>query len=329
MLTPATESPTGPPAETGTVRVCPACGGSDARIVLTVRGKRYQVAACDLCQFRFTRPLPSAQELSALYPAVYYQEGCSSGWMRLKGILHSVVIRDRVRTLRGKRPGRILDVGCGDADFLHVLRSRGWEVVATDTSAAAAALAASKGIEVHHGELPAAHFPQRSFDAVTLWHVLEHVPDPRQLLREIRRILKDDGLLVAEVPNSDCWTAGLTGEDWFPLDVPRHLQHFTAATLRAMLMSEGFEVVRRHDAHWTDPVLAALSFVNRMHLVPPSTDSPYFFERFGSLSPLRKIAVIAAALAAAALAVPYWILALLLSGQSEIVTVVAQKTGRG
>jgi SAM-dependent methyltransferase len=102
-------------------------------------------------------------------------------------------------------------------------------------------------IHVHVAEsLEAARLPEASFDEVLLWHVLEHIPDPRATLREIHRILRPGGILVVAVPNAASWQARWAGPAWFHLDPPRHLFHFTASNLKRLLASVEFECRSEH-----------------------------------------------------------------------------------
>lgn len=123
------------------------------------------------------------------------------------------------------------------------------------------------GIPVHIGSLEALGLPAESFDAVTLWHVLEHVATPASLLEAIWRVLRPGGALLVSVPNFDSPEARATGPGWFHLDVPRHLVHFTPETLDMTLRAAGFEPL---ETRWFAPEFDAFSFVqsalNRMGL---------------------------------------------------------------
>ncbi len=273
----------------------------------------------------YTRPLPDPEELSRLYRDEYYGRAGARAlsWDGARRALHAVVMRDRCRSARGVEPGRALDVGCGDGDFLAHLRRRGWEVIGLELSAAAAGRARERGLEVREVELEGAGFAPASFDLVTLWHVLEHLPDPRRALREVRRILKPGGRLVLEVPDVASPTFRLCGESWFPLDVPRHLQHFEPRTLRRLLVMTGFEPVATKRLHAMDSVLAAISFVQRLRLLGERRGEHYFVTDFRRASAGRKLLFALVGPAIAAAAVPYSLLATALSGHGETLRVRA------
>jgi SAM-dependent methyltransferase len=182
------------------------------------------------------------------YPPDY--EPYAQGVEGVKGFLsnldyrYGIAKRCRMVTKR-KKPGRILDVGCGVGHFLNGMKRRGWQVFGTEVSEEAAAYARERfDLEVFVGPLEQAEFPAACFDAVTLWHVLEHLHDPLATLREINRLLKNDGLLVFAIPNWDSVDARLFGEFWVGLDMPRHLYTFPHPALEKLLAKTGFKIVK-------------------------------------------------------------------------------------
>jgi SAM-dependent methyltransferase len=150
--------------------------------------------------------------------------------------------RRRVRKIQRFVPnGRILDIGCGRGITLSLLREGGWETFGTEISETAASHARTLlGDSVFVGDLLAAPWPESSFDVVSIWHVLEHLPDPSAVLGKCRELLRPGGVLVVAVPNFESLQARLTGRHWFHLDVPRHYWHFGTGVLRGLLEKEGF-----------------------------------------------------------------------------------------
>jgi SAM-dependent methyltransferase len=144
---------------------------------------------------------------------------------------------DRIEKLRS--PGRILDIGSAWGFFLAEARERGWKTWGVELSREASGYARSRfGLDVFTGKLAEARLPESHFDAVTLWHVLEHIPEPLAELAEIRRILRNDGLLVVSVPT--LWSVS----DYLSDAIPLHLFYFDKATLTALARKAGFRVLR-------------------------------------------------------------------------------------
>jgi SAM-dependent methyltransferase len=235
-------------------------------------------------------------------------------------------MEERQRALLGRKPGRVLDVGCGDGDFLAALKQRGWEVHGVEPSPAAAALARGKGVAVHEGELASTDFPAGSFDVVTFWHVLEHLPEPLVELAAARRLLRDDGLLVVEVPNSASVTFRLCREHWFPLSVPRHFQHFTSTTLRALLQKAGFTPVRRRDFHLLDFLLSFMSFMSYLRVLGGEDGTHYFVSDYRKANWVRKLMFLILSVPVCVLAFPYSVITTFLARAGETITVTARKS---
>jgi 2-polyprenyl-3-methyl-5-hydroxy-6-metoxy-1,4-benzoquinol methylase len=151
-----------------------------------------------------------------------------------------------VKASRGKH---ILDVGCGYGDLLLYYKSRGMICTGVDFSETAVARGREYGLNVLHGSLQSQQFQDACFDKVVLCHSLEHVPDPKQVIVEVRRLLKPGGTLQVAVPNggSDAF-----GPNWRHLSFPLHLYHFTESSLLSCLSEAGFRKVtsavrKRHD----------------------------------------------------------------------------------
>jgi len=207
-----------------------------------ITGHPFRIAHCHACNLDVTVPAPSETEIGAYYPTTYYGTGnrFTGGVEWFLDTLYGLRA-DRITRMRP--PGKVLDVGCGRGLLLNKLRERGWDVSGTELSDEAAVYARERlGIPVRTGSLLNANFPAEEFDLVLLWHVLEHLHDPRAVLAEIARILKPGGGLLVAVPNLSSWEARATGTHWFHLDVPRHLTHFTDRALREALQDAGFSI---------------------------------------------------------------------------------------
>ncbi len=319
----------------GPARACPCCGAAGAEptaisVPLPVDGVTYRLVRCAGCELLFTDPLPGERTLAALYQDDYYvrNEGRLLGGDLLRILFQRSVLWRRRRMVGGPSPGRILDVGCGNGDFLAAMKERGWEVHGTEFSGAGARISRDKGIEVREGDLRAAAFPDASFDVVTLWHVLEHLADPLADLAEARRVLRPDGLLVVEVPNIAVPTFRSCRGAWFGLDLPRHLQHFTPATLERTLARAGFAPLRRHDFHHWDFTFTFYSLMARLGLLERLGIWTYSTNYKGASRGAR-VLFLAAGVPVALYALARSSVALLVSGHGETVTLSARRAPAG
>jgi 2-polyprenyl-3-methyl-5-hydroxy-6-metoxy-1,4-benzoquinol methylase len=145
-----------------------------------------------------------------------------------------------VRFLTARPGGRLLDVGCGSGDWIMFMRGLGWQVSGNDFDANAVKTARDRGLDVECASLEQQNHADASFDAVTLSHVIEHVPNPIQTLVECRRILKPGGRLVLFTPNASSLSHRVFKQDWRGLEPPRHLHVFSTESMRPLLERAGF-----------------------------------------------------------------------------------------
>jgi SAM-dependent methyltransferase len=164
-------------------------------------------------------------------------------------------------------PGRALDIGCGQGTFLRLLKREGWECHGTELTEKSASRASGFGIPVSVGEIEENQFPPYSFDLITLWHVLEHLPEPPKTLKILTRLLKKGGILAISTPNIDSLQAEVGRGQWFHLDPPRHLYLFSPRTLEQMMESLRFQLLEfRHFSLEQDPYGWLQSLLNLMGL---------------------------------------------------------------
>jgi SAM-dependent methyltransferase len=230
-----------------------------------VTGDNFEIVRCRACGLALTFPPPEPSEMGKYYPAVYYASTGGKRFPLLVELLQKFLYGRRVKRierLSGGQRGRVLDVGCGPGFLLRQFQARGWEVQGTELSEQSAAHARQTlGLRIHVGDLASAHFPDAHFDAVALWHVLEHVTCAQSTLVEVERILRPGGTVLVGVPNFGSCEARLARNKWFHLDVPRHLNHFTVQTLTWMMSSAGLQV---KDRTYFAPEYDAFSFVQSM-----------------------------------------------------------------
>jgi len=193
----------------------------------------------------------SDSELAEFYPDHYWGEEPAQDWIK-RSQSEKVAFLEECRNTGG----RILDIGCGSGYFLRALGDEKWERFGVEIGAEAAS-AARKHLGVSNvvGSLMDTKFDDEAFDMITFWSSLEHMNEPNRALKEARRILKNAGGLIIQVPNADSYQARAFKDAWFALDAPRHRYHFSENVLRRFLNDNGFEIVqltfssKEHNAH--------------------------------------------------------------------------------
>ena len=231
---------------------CLLCGGRRYKclteapdVSATGQGLWFAVVQCQECGLCFTNPRPSRAAMVQFYPPETYPPHQArperagrwfGGWNWLRGGTER-------KLLARVGQGRLLDFGCGGGSFLQRMDSQGWQVTGLDISATTVCrVRADLGLRVLVGSLPHPELQPESFDVITMWQSLEHVHAPRETLREAHTLLAKGGKLLVAVPNIDSLPYRWFGSDWYGLDLPRHLTHFTPMTLALMLERAGFRV---------------------------------------------------------------------------------------
>ncbi len=223
---------------------CLICGGKNLIFLFSAKdyisGDLFSVCQCSECGSVLTQPIPRPEKVKNYYQELYYG--------RRKSFVESIVNYLRLKKIL-KLPGTIkkaaiLDVGCGNGNFLELLAGRGF--LANGTEVAPEYHFSNKKISslICRKELAECRFPDNKFDVITMWHTLEHFSSPLDYLLESKRILKSGGFLIIEVPNFQSWQSRLTRSNWFHLDVPRHVLHCSSQTLNLILGKTGFKILK-------------------------------------------------------------------------------------
>lgn len=228
----------------------------------------YNLLICPKCRFGKTDPSPTDKHLSDLYSSRIYRDH-GSRFMPLVERSIRVFRKFRQKRIeRFARKGRILDIGCGRGEFLSFLKERGWEAIGLELNEETSWHARNVfGLDIRTGSLVNAQFEDIYFDVITLWHVLEHLPDPVQTIKDCRRILKPGGLLVIAAPNFDSLQARISGRYWFHLDLPHHVSHFTDKNLDLFLQKFLFRIIKvKQFSLEFNPFGYLQSFLNMCHI---------------------------------------------------------------
>lgn len=231
---------------------CPVCEASKGEPLY--REASFQMVRCPSCQFVFLNPRPTAESLLSFYQGYLPEEESS---IQLWGKMMKSVFQ-RSATLLGeyKKNGRLLDVGTGFGFFLMEMKKKGWEVAGIEISKKAIDYARDVlGLAVHLGPVEKVGFPDNSFDALTGFYVIEHLPYPMAFIRECYRILKPGGLLLLRYPHTTPIKNFLhlfhIGNRLY--DLPAHLSDFSPKMIQQCLEKIGFERCRHLFGGYTRP----------------------------------------------------------------------------
>ena len=233
---------------------CNLCASDDAEPIARHNG--FRVVRCRRCGLVYVNPRPASEGLVSLYADYHSRQGKDEGaWDRLMRRVFREVAELLCSLRDGSGPGRLLDVGCGFGAFVAGMRERGWDAEGLDPSPAVVSAAASKGRPVRLGTLEGLRTEPGAYDAITMFYVLEHLPDPMGALRKAWSLLAAGGTLLIRVPDTTpivrlLAPLGLGGALYDP---PFHLYDFSPAVLREMLRRTGFVDVRTFPGKPTVP----------------------------------------------------------------------------
>jgi 2-polyprenyl-3-methyl-5-hydroxy-6-metoxy-1,4-benzoquinol methylase len=215
--------------------------------MLTKNG--HDIVGCTACGLMYVRPMPSPAALEAHYQSADYFAGAEDqGYANYTDIQKALQphFQRRLHTINTYVPnrGRLLDVGCAAGYFLQIAQHDGWDIAGVELSRDMAAQASQMldiSVATTLDDLPAGQF-----DAITLWEVIEHIPDPLAVMQQLCARLRPGGVLMLSTPNTGHWQAVRAPERWRSYRPPSHLLYFTATTLEETLHKAGFERITIH-----------------------------------------------------------------------------------
>ncbi len=235
---------------------CLLCKSQNISIFITSKDyaltrEKFDIYQCASCGFLFTQDAPSEDNMTRYYSFEDYISHSDTKKKLADKIYHlcrSFMLRRKQKLIDNvchQKKGALLDVGCGTGYFLNVMRRKGWDVVGIEKNKVARAIAKQKfNLET----LPSdqlINLDERSFDVITLWHVLEHVHSAEIYLQHMHRVLKDRGVLIVAVPNQLSFDAQYYQKYWAAYDLPRHLWHFSPITIGNLTNRLGFKVIAK------------------------------------------------------------------------------------
>jgi 2-polyprenyl-3-methyl-5-hydroxy-6-metoxy-1,4-benzoquinol methylase len=248
--------------------VCSICGKINTSVAFPVKDysisqEGFHLQKCESCNYLYTIPAPDPSAIGKYYASDAYISHTDGK----KGLIEQLYQVVRKFTLSGKRnlissfvqqsSRTLLDYGCGTGAFLMEMKQHHWKVQGIEPDAGAREKAERLvGMSIH---LPQAvhSFPSSSFDAITMWHVLEHVHDLNAMMGEVKRLVTPAGKIFIAVPNHTSFDAKHYGSYWAAYDVPRHLHHFSPTAMKKLVEKHGLHLVAIK-AMWFDAYYVAM-----------------------------------------------------------------------
>jgi len=208
----------------------------------TVSQETFQLLYDEKYDMLVTTPKPEKNELKKYYQSedyISHTDHKRSIFEKIYHLVKSYTLKKKVQLItnlhQGK--GKVLDIGAGTGDFLATAKNKGWSINGVEPSNNARGLAKEKDICLNPGTID---YVSENFDVITLWHVLEHIPDLKDQIKEIHRLLKANGYVIVAVPNYKSYDAEYYKSFWAAYDVPRHLSHFSKQSIELLFKEEGF-----------------------------------------------------------------------------------------
>ena len=254
---------------------CRICNSDDLVTLLsdltTNLGEVYGLSQCRACSFISTSPLPSFDHLAQYYNEDYWLRGNAKS-SRLLTRFYAIRMRGIIKTIKQlvKPNARILDWGAGDGSFLGLLDQQGYDTYGIDNFSSP-----TQHKNLINASIEEAPFAHEFFDAITCFHVLEHIINPVPSILKALSLLKPSGIFVVEVPNIASWGFKLLKKRWYPLDIPIHLNHFNQAVLQKLFENAGMVEVVKTDyfSNRHSPSFLLLSLIPSIS--PPRVRSRY------------------------------------------------------
>jgi 2-polyprenyl-3-methyl-5-hydroxy-6-metoxy-1,4-benzoquinol methylase len=241
---------------------CPVCKSLSVKPVFsakdhTVTLKTFEVWHCNSCEAMYTQDVPGQEAIGAYYASETYVSHSDTQQGIINKLYHFIrrkTLLSKMKLLKketGKKFGNILDIGCGTGAFLHTMKQAGWNIKGLEPDETAR----KKSKSLYNiNALPSGEIymlSPGSYDAITLWHVLEHVHQLHEYVEQLKKLLSENGKLFIAVPNYTSYDAKVYKENWAAYDVPRHLYHFSPQSMNVLMNLHGLKVTKKKQM-WYD-----------------------------------------------------------------------------
>jgi len=211
----------------------------------SISKEKFRLLRDETIDLVFTYPQPVEEKLATYYESedyISHTDGKRSLFEKAYQFVKNIALKKKLTLINEFQPskGVLLDIGTGTGDFLSQAKQNGWQIIGVEPNEKARNISLQKGVTYigHTSELE-----DHSVDLITMWHVLEHVPDVNAQIKELKRLLKPAGTIVIAVPNFNSFDAKHYREFWAAYDVPRHLWHFSRLSIEKLFEREKLQLV--------------------------------------------------------------------------------------
>ena len=241
---------------------CPVCKSTQIQPQLsakdyTVSGEIFSIVACNNCTHLFTQNVAQQNEIGRYYASENYISHSDTQVGLVNKLYHSI----RKKTLQNKKKlivgetqkstGNILDIGCGTGAFLYTMKTGGWEITGLEPDETAREKAKTLYGIKPQPSINIFNLQDNIYDAITMWHVLEHVHQLNEYIGQLKNVLTKQGKIFIAVPNYTSYDAQHYGQFWAAYDVPRHLYHFSPASMKTLVEQHGL-TIKKIKPMWFD-----------------------------------------------------------------------------
>ena len=245
-----------------TYTFCPVCKSNDLVEIFsakdyTVSGEYFSIEKCKTCTLLFTQNVAQQNEIGRYYASENYISHSDTQVGLVNKLYHSIrkkTLQNKKKLIEGetqKSTGNILDIGCGTGAFLNTMKTGGWKITGLEPDETARVKAKTLYDIEPQPSNNIFNLPDNNYDAITMWHVLEHVHQLHEYIEKLKNMLTDKGKIFIAVPNYTSYDAQYYGQFWAAYDVPRHLYHFSPDSMKRLVEQHGL-TIKKIKPMWFD-----------------------------------------------------------------------------